>query len=294
MLENGLVITHLGKGVAVESEQGETILCQTRRRLDTLAVGDRVRWEANGDNQGRIEEVLPRRSLLSRPARNGRQRPVAANLDRILIVIAAEPVWDCLLIDQYLVVCEHLSIDAELVLNKIDLTATTDVLEQQLCVYQSLGYKVHRISAKTGTGMDAFQHSLQNHVCMLVGQSGVGKSSLSNGLLPDKDIRVGELSDASGRGKHTTTAAILYHLPQGGDLIDSPGVAVFGLADIDAQALAYGYREFQTFIHQCRFNNCRHMDDQGCAVRQAIADKQIHPDRYQRFLKLHEKLPKIS
>lgn len=294
MLENGLVISHLGKGVAVESSQGETILCQTRRRLETLAVGDHVRWQANGDNQGCIEEILPRRSLLSRPARNGHQRPVAANLDRILIVIAAEPAWDCLLIDQYLVVCENLSIEAELVLNKIDLAIPHESLEQQLSVYHSLDYKIHRLSAKTGVGMDEFQHSLKNHVCMLVGQSGVGKSSLSNSLLPGKDIRVGSLSDASGHGKHTTTAAILYHLPYGGDLIDSPGVAVFGLANIDTQALAYGYREFQPFIHQCRFNNCRHMNDQGCAVQQAISDKLIHPDRYQRFLKLHEKLPKIS
>lgn len=125
---------------------------------------------------------------------------------------------------------------------------------------------------------------------MLVGQSGVGKSSISNILLPDKEFRTGALSAGTGRGKHTTTKSTLYHLPGGGDLIDSPGIAIFGFADISEQDLAYGFREFQPHIGDCLFNNCRHKSDKGCAVRGAVENGEIDIQRYQRYLKLFEKL----
>lgn len=289
-LLEGRVISHLGQGLAVESPDGQIILCQTRRRLGDVAVGDRVMWAPSEDGeQGRVEQVLPRSSALIRPAYAGKTRVVAANLDRVFVVISPSPEPDWLLVDQYLAVCEFRHIPAEIVYNKIDLAEAR--FFDQLADYARIGYPAHPVSARSGRGIAELQQALHGHCSMLAGQSGVGKSSLTNALLPDKNLRVGEISERSGLGRHTTTAATLYHLPaDGGDLIDSPGVAVFGLAGINGQDLAWGYREFQPRIAQCRFNDCRHINDKGCAVREAVENGEIALARHQRYLKLLEKL----
>ena len=285
----GLAISHLGKGIAVEYED-EIILCQPRRKLDTVAVGDHVLFESVAPGQGRIDEILPRRSVLIRPARNGKTRPVAANIDRIYVVFAIEPQCDFLLIDQYLAVCENRNIDAALVFNKIDLPGS-DQLDEELAVYQRLGYPLFKVSAARNIGMEALKQALQGQVSLFAGQSGVGKSSLTNALIPDKQLKTNTVSATTRHGRHTTTAATLYHLPDGGDLIDSPGVAIFGLAGLTEAQLAWGFREFQPLIEQCRFHNCRHVLDKGCAVREAAAQGDIAMSRYQRYLKLREKMP---
>lgn len=287
-LLEGLVISHLGQGIAVEVS-GEIILCQTRRKLDTVAVGDKVKLTKASPDQGRIEEILPRRSLLQRPSRNRKTRPVAANIDKIYVVFATEPHCDFLLIDQYLAICENRNIDAVLVLNKVDLTNIKD-LEQELQQYQDLGYDMHKVSAIENIGISELKSALNNQTSMFAGQSGVGKSSLTNAIIPDKQLKTNTVSEITKHGRHTTTAATLYHLPDGGDLIDSPGVAIFGLADMTQQQLAWGYREFQPLIEECRFNNCRHIKDKGCAVRAAAEEGSIPMQRYQRFLKLIEKM----
>ncbi|MFM8333404.1 MAG: ribosome small subunit-dependent GTPase A, partial [Candidatus Methylumidiphilus sp.] len=270
-LPEGLVVSHLGQGLAVECPDGQILLCQTRRRLGDVAVGDRVTWTPSEDGeQGRVEAVLPRRSVLTRPGYAGKTRVVAANLDRVFVVVSASPAPDWLLVDQYLAVCEFRGIPAEIVYNKIDLAADETAALAELADYVRIGYPGHPVSARSGRGVAALQNALHGHCSMLAGQSGVGKSSLTNALLPDKNLRTGEISERSGLGRHTTTAATLYHLPGGGDLIDSPGVAVFGLAGINGQDLAWGYREFQPRIAQCRFNDCRHTHDKGCAVRAAM------------------------
>lgn len=288
-LLGGQVIAHLGQGIAVEIDH-EIILCQPLRKLDAVAVGDRVSCSLTGDNQGRIEAILPRRSLLVRPNRNAKTRPVAANIDYIYIVFAVEPVCDFLLMDQYLAICENQNIAARLILNKTDLPTMAHIAEE-LAIYQALDYPLHQVSARQHTGLAALQQALQGQVSIFVGQSGVGKSSLTNALIPDKAIKTNTLSSTTKHGRHTTTTATLYHLPTGGDLIDSPGVAIFGLADLSANQLAHGYREFQPLIDQCRFHNCRHVHDAGCAVRQAAENGTIAMSRYQRFLKLREKMP---
>ncbi len=284
----GLVIAHLGQGIAVEHDD-KIILCQTLRRLDTVAVGDRVRWSYASENQGRIEEILPRRSVLVRPSRNAKSRPVAANIDTIFVVFAVEPKCDFLLLDQYLAICENRNIDAALVLNKTDLPLPDD-LEQELYVYQDLGYPLYRVSTVSGSGMEQLKQALKNQVSLFAGQSGVGKSSLTNAILPDKTLRTNTVSATTKHGRHTTTAATLYHLPDGGDLIDSPGVAIFGLAELSNMQLAYGYREFQPLLDKCQFNDCSHLHDKGCAVRAAVEDGNLSLNRYQRFLKLKEKM----
>lgn len=287
-LIKGLVVSHLGQGIAVEVS-GDIILCQTRRKLDTIAVGDQVMVTKTSPEQGRIEQILPRRSLLQRPSRNNKTRPVAANIDKIYVVFATEPHCDFLLIDQYLAICENKNIDAVLVLNKVDLT-NIKKLETELQQYQDIGYELHKVSAIENTGIAELKAALNNQISIFTGQSGVGKSSLTNALIPDKQLKTNTVSEITKHGRHTTTAATLYHLPEGGDLIDSPGVAIFGLADMTEQQLAWGYREFQPLLELCKFNNCRHLKDKGCAVRAASEAGEIPLQRYQRYLKLIEKM----
>ncbi|WP_054774201.1 ribosome small subunit-dependent GTPase A, partial [Methylogaea oryzae] len=235
----------------------------------SVAVGDQVLWEPCGDDQGRVVAVLPRRSELLRPAHGGKTRLVAANLDQVLVVMAPEPEPDFLLADQILAVCEHRDIGAVLLFNKIDLFDGDAEVESQLQGYAAIGYPLLRVSVKQGAGMSELQAALAGKTSMLAGQSGVGKSSISRALLPEHDIRVGHISALSGLGRHTTTAATLYHLAAGGDLIDSPGVAVFGMADMTPAILAQNYRDFQPFLPRCRYNDCAHIKDQAapCARR---------------------------
>jgi ribosome biogenesis GTPase len=292
MVKEGLVIAHLGQGIAVEHEN-EIKLCQPLRRLATVAVGDRVLWSPVGTDQGRIEEILPRRSLLIRPSRNGKIRPVAANIDTIFIVIAVAPYCDFLLMDQYLAICENSRISAAIVLNKTDLEQD-EALENELLIYRNLGYPLYRVSALTSAGLQELNEALKDQVSLFSGQSGVGKSSLTNALIPDKALKTNAISESTKLGRHTTTAATLYHLKNGGDLIDSPGVSIFGLADLSESQLAYGYREFQPLFGSCRFNDCRHGQDKGCVIREAAETGVISMTRYQRFLKLKEKIPLMS
>jgi ribosome biogenesis GTPase len=286
--QQGLVIAHLGQGIAVEFAN-EIILCQTRRKLATIAVGDQVLFSRTQNTQGRIETILPRRSVLMRPSRGEKMRPVAANIDQVYIIFATEPVCDFLLIDQYLAVCEHYHITAILVFNKQDLPACVEI-ETELTIYQQLAYDLYRVSAIKNQGLPALTASLNHQVSLFAGQSGVGKSSLTNTLFPDKNLKTNQVSAVTKHGRHTTTTATLYHLLEGGDLIDSPGVAIFGLAGLNEAQLAFSYREFQPFIKQCQFHNCRHLQDKGCAVRKAVESNQISPSRYQRFLKLRQKM----
>ena len=291
-LIEGLVVAHLGKGIAVEVEH-TIILCQTLRKLETVVVGDKVLISQSSPDQGRIEQLLPRRSVLQRPSRGDQIRPVAANIDTIFVVFAAEPDCDFLLLDQYLAICENCNIDAALVFNKIDL-GCAESIEQELQNYLCLGYDLYRVSANQSIGITELQKILATQTSMFAGQSGVGKSSLTNTLLPDKTLRINSVSETTRHGRHTTTAATLYHLPEGGDLIDSPGVAIFGLAGLSEAHLAWGYREFHAYIGKCRFNDCRHVNDKDCAVREAAENGQIPLSRYHRFLKLREKMPPTS
>jgi len=288
-LYTGLVISHLGKGIAVEVNNN-IILCQTRRKLAMVAAGDQVEITIVAKDQGRIESLLPRHSLLERPSKGDKTRPVAANIDQVFVVFATQPYCDFLLIDQYLAICENRNIKPRLIYNKSDLEAE-DYIEQELKTYLALDYKLFRVSATNNAGMETLQRELTDKISIFTGQSGVGKSSLTNTLIPDKELKTNTVSAITKHGRHTTTAATLYHLPDGGDLIDSPGVAIFGLAGLSENQLAYGFREFQVYIDQCQFNNCRHLKDKGCAVRQAVEQGDISQSRYQRFLKLREKMP---
>lgn len=290
--QKGLVIGHRGKGILVEDTLNNIWLCHTRRRLGAVAVGDRVLWKAEAGDTAVVEQILPRQSLLMRPGSGHKKRLFAANIDTMYIVCAPEPTPDFLLIDQCIVMCEHNNITPHLIFNKIDIASkqqlkTLDIIFQ---IYSDIGYQVFKTSAKSGLGVNQLENALNNHISILTGQSGVGKSSLSSSLLPQREIRIGDLSETSGHGKHTTTAATLYHLASGGDLIDSPGLAVFGLTEISQQQLAWGYREFRAYIDLCQFNNCKHHQDKGCAVTNALKTGEISHQRYQHYLKLSERV----
>jgi len=287
----GLVISHLGRSLAIEDESGQMILCHTRRRLGTVTVGDRIWWEPCEGQQGRVMAILPRKTLLTRPGYQENHRLVAANLDQIAIVIAPLPEPDWLLVDQFLVAAEVRGLNSLLILNKADVLPDRSRfpvgLEDYTCNYPPVW-----VSVKTGEGLERLKTLLARRCTLLAGQSGVGKSSLSNALLPGKQARVGEISERSGLGRHTTTTAILHHLPFEGDLIDSPGVNVFGLADVDEFDLAGGYREFAAYRDGCRFSDCRHVSDKGCAVTEAVAGGYIGRSRHDRYVELLQRLRK--
>ncbi len=286
----GLVVARHGAQVTVEDSTGRLHECMSRRRLGTVVCGDRVRWRPARNGHCSLEALLPRRSLLARPDARGRLRPVCANVDQLVVVNAPLQAsnHDGLrleLLDRYLVAAELMEIQALIVVNKIDLAreAGRRILDRTLAHYAAMGYPVILTSTVSGAGMDTLQGRLAGHTSVLVGESGVGKSSLIQHLLPDLEIRIGEISATSGLGRHTTTTTTLYHLPGGGDLIDSPGVRDFGLWPVTAMALARGFRDFQPWLGQCRFRNCRHEGEAGCALAAAVADGRLPARRLESY-----------
>lgn len=284
----GLVIVNFSKHQLVEDTAGNLHRCVARRGLQQIVCGDTVQWQPTGDSTGVIETIMPRRSVLLRATGNHQPRPLVANIDQIIIEAALEPALDSFLIDKYTIAAELAHTEPLIVINKADLLQPEERrrIEDLMREYQEIGYTTLLTSALYNTGIDAFMDCLCNKTSILVGQSGVGKSSLIKRLLPDHDITVGKLSTASGLGKHTTTATTLYHLPHGGMLIDSPGVRDFRLGVVPAAELAQGFREFQPYTGQCKFNDCRHLTEPGCALNAALANGHISERRMESYRKL--------
>ena len=284
----GLVLAHFGQTSLVEDDNGEVFRCATRRNLSRTVCGDRVLWQASNPREGVIVRVLERDTTLTRPDNNNRVRPVAANLDQIAIVIACKPSFEYGMLDRYLVAAELIGATPVIVVNKSDLldTESRSKLQQRLAIYEDIGYSLLFISTRTTDGLTDLHQQLRVHTSILVGQSGVGKSSLVQALLPDLDIRTGALSQVTGLGRHTTTVTTLYHLPDGGDLIDSPGVRDFSLSPVAIDQLARGFREFRNYLGQCRFHNCRHASEPGCAVQDAARNGVINQRRLANYREL--------
>lgn len=299
--QEGLVVAHFGTLVEVQVTEtpaadptaapAPTVQCHFRANVGAIVAGDRVVLR-QGQSHGVIEAVLPRTSLLSRPDPRGQLKPVAANIDFIVLVITPEPPPSSVLIDRYLVAAELQNIPIKILLNKTDLL--TDLNEASidalLNLYRAIGYPVLESSVVTERGLEELQHQLDQHISVFVGQSGVGKSSLVNALLPGVNAKVGELSETSGLGRHTTTNARLFHFPSGGSLIDSPGIREFGLWHLEPENLIEGFREFDAWRFDCKFRDCSHQAEPGCALRAAAERGDVHPQRLKNYFAILQSL----
>jgi len=283
--EAGLVVVRHGANLAVEDTQGRIHHCLARRHIGEAVCGDRVVWQRTGEGQGVVTAVQPRESVLSRPDYSGRDKPLAANLTQIVVLIAPEPEPSGYLIDQYLVAAELMGVKALIVANKMDLLErpATRAFRQRFDHYPAVGYPILWTSLREPEGIGPVGRVLSGEISILVGQSGVGKSSLVKALLPDREIQIGRLSRATGLGRHTTSAATCYRLPGRGSLIDSPGVRSFRLGAIDRDTLLWGFRELRPYLGHCRFSDCRHQQEPGCALREAAAAGHITPERIANF-----------
>ena len=292
--QDGTVITRYSIHADIESATGEVFKCNLRRTLASVVVGDRVIWRQGNEQlqgiSGVVEAVQPRKNEISRPDYYDGIKVIAANIDRIIIVSSVLPALSLNIIDRYLVVCENAGIDPVIVVNKTDMLSAEQYaqVDEQLAIYRAIGYQTLMISAQTGHNMAQFMAFLREGTAILVGQSGVGKSSLINAILPEQQALVGAISELSGLGQHTTTASRLYNLPQGGHLIDSPGIREFGLWHLEPEQITNGYREFKTVLGTCKFRDCKHLNDPGCALREAVEQGKIHPLRYENYHRLIE------
>jgi len=288
----GLVLVSYGSQGVVMLPDGMRQRCKFRRGVGRPFCGDQVMVAQADDDSLVVEAILPRRNTFVRSDERQRKHVIAANLDLAVIVIAARPLPSRDLVERYLLAVHSLGIEPVIVLNKTDLelaeneSAAGATVLGHMPDYEALGYTVVRTSCETSPGIAELQPVLRGHTSILVGQSGVGKSSLINQLLPDLHIQVGDLSRATGKGTHTTTSTKLYQFTDGGFLIDSPGVWEYGIWKLENDELAAGFKEFKPFLGQCRFNNCVHASEPDCAIKQAVADGHILDWRYQSYLRL--------
>lgn len=292
----GIVLRGTGGVWQVRTDTGETVPASLRGRLkqgehDKLAVGDDVIVEQGAhDDAWSIVEMLPRRSKLARRDPSGQPggRVVAANIDQVIVVFAiAEPEPHVRMLDRFLVIAEGNELPSRIVVNKIELAPGAPLLFGQ---YERIGYPVHYTSVKRGDGLPELKEALRGRVSALTGPSGVGKSSLLNAMFPGLNLRVGEISRSVMKGRHTTVGADLHPLPESGYVVDTPGLREVGVWGLDARELDRCFPEMRPLLEQCRFGDCTHRVEPGCAVQAGVESGAVSRERYESYLKLRQEL----
>jgi ribosome biogenesis GTPase len=289
-IEGTVIAAHGRHYLVAPAEGGAMLQCFPRGKKSEVAVGDRVIYEQSSADQGVIVEIGERRNLLYR-SDQFKSKLFAANLDQLLIVLATEPHFSEDLLGRALISAEAHGLEPLIVLHKIDVEAALPLARERLAPYRDLGYTVVELSAKVAPGavhpqLDA---RLKERATILLGQSGMGKSTLVNILVPEAEAATREISTALNSGRHTTTFTRLYPLPGGGSLIDSPGFQEFGLHHLSEGQLERAFADFRPFLGKCRFYNCHHLHEPGCAILEAVDDGKIRPERHALYAQLvHE------
>ncbi|ERJ61464.1 ribosome small subunit-dependent GTPase A [Sphingobacterium paucimobilis] len=298
----GLVTKSTGSWYQVLGDDDVSYDCRIKGKFrikgikttNPIAVGDWVNFELESSEQtiGVINSLEPRRNYIIRRSVNlSKQTQIlGANLDQALLVVTlASPPTSLGFIDRFLVTAEAYGIPALLVFNKLDLFSEEgkEILQEYKAIYQNIGYPCYEVSALEGTHLDVLQGVLSDKVTLVSGHSGVGKSTLINRLVPGLELRTGRISDWSDKGKHTTTFAEMINLPFGGKLIDTPGIRELGVVDIEKTELSHYFPEMRHYLNKCRFNNCRHINEPGCVVLDAVEQGEIEASRYESYLSIY-------
>ncbi|MDY7025274.1 MAG: ribosome small subunit-dependent GTPase A [Pseudomonadota bacterium] len=283
------VTANFGENFSVLTEQGDSLRCFARKSLEGTVAGDRVLVD---EQQRVILKRLKRDNVFERPNDFGKVKSVVANIDQAFVVFASEPEFSCLLLDRYLVALHQKKIQPILLLNKTDLIDedSRDTIEAICALYESLGYPLIKLSAKTEQSLKPLQPLLAEKNSVFLGQSGVGKSSIINQLLPEAKQLVNTVSEGSKLGQHTTTTSQLFALESSGFLVDSPGIRDFLLWHINDLAVAEAYPEIVEQAQFCRFRNCRHQNEPNCAVKQAVENGEIATSRWESFQKIQQEI----
>lgn len=279
-IQKGRVVAAFGRQYLVRLADNSLLPCLTRGKKSDVVCGDMVEVQRSGDNQGVIERTAKRSSLLHR-SDAFREKLIAANVSQIIIVVAAEPSFSDEVVTRCLIAAFDQNLSVLIVLNKCDLPVAAAAARLQLATYRTIGYNVLELSAVQD--VSALRPLLQGHTSVLVGQSGMGKSTLINALLPDAQAATREISTVLDSGKHTTTHAKLYSLDENSSLIDCPGVQAFGLHHLTLGRIEQGFIEFAQYLGLCRFRDCHHLHEPGCALLDAVAKGKIDPRRLELF-----------